>query len=227
MAFFVRNARTSSASVFAGALACLQMDASLRQLCFFGLQAVKNEYVECTPPCLAARLIRLVLDPRVYVNGHGHGQVSGGKQYAKRATMWDAVFVGIGTMSRRDEGLASIIARCDGLYSRLCSRRCFVRVERTQVHTVSCGRGTSGLNSVSRVRRCTANRPMTSGQSNTRGAHTPKSPTEALHGSTHRLRTDSLRIPVPCVTARPSPSFTVPRSASPPPPGSPSSLWLT
>eukprot|EP00903_Cladosiphon_okamuranus_P013248 g12353.t1 len=38
-------------------------------------------------------------------------KVSGGKQYAKRATMWDAVFVGIGTMSRRDEGLASIIAR--------------------------------------------------------------------------------------------------------------------
>eukprot|EP00752_Nemacystus_decipiens_P008364 g7476.t1 len=38
-------------------------------------------------------------------------KVSGGKQYAKRATMWDAVFVGIGTMSRRDEGLAAIIAR--------------------------------------------------------------------------------------------------------------------
>ena len=37
--------------------------------------------------------------------------MSGGKQYAKRATMWDAVFVGIGTMSRRDEGLAAIIAR--------------------------------------------------------------------------------------------------------------------
>lgn len=43
--------------------------------------------------------------------GDGDGQVSGGKQYAKRATMWDAIFVGIGTMGRRDEGLASIIAR--------------------------------------------------------------------------------------------------------------------
>lgn len=43
--------------------------------------------------------------------------MSGGKQFAKRATMWDAVFVGIGSMSRRDEGLASIIARSDPIFA--------------------------------------------------------------------------------------------------------------
>ncbi|CAN0449347.1 unnamed protein product, partial [Laminaria digitata] len=37
-------------------------------------------------------------------------QVSGGKQFAKRATMWDALFVGVGTL-RRDEGIASVIAK--------------------------------------------------------------------------------------------------------------------
>ena len=35
---------------------------------------------------------------------------SGGKQFAKRATMWDALFVGMGTL-RRDEGVAALIAR--------------------------------------------------------------------------------------------------------------------
>ena len=49
--------------------------------------------------------------PRLLGYGVVDAQVSGGKQYAKRATMWDAIFVGIGTMSRRDEGLAAIIAR--------------------------------------------------------------------------------------------------------------------
>lgn len=38
-------------------------------------------------------------------------QVGGGKQFAKRATMWDILLVGIGTSSRRDEGLVAVIAR--------------------------------------------------------------------------------------------------------------------
>ncbi|CAM9776656.1 unnamed protein product [Ectocarpus sp. 4 AP-2014] len=38
-------------------------------------------------------------------------KVSGGKQFAKRATMLDVMFVGIDTASRRDEGLATIVAR--------------------------------------------------------------------------------------------------------------------
>eukprot|EP00904_Undaria_pinnatifida_P000446 jgi/Undpi1/10401/HiC_scaffold_29.g12851.m1 len=37
-------------------------------------------------------------------------KVSGGKQFAKRATMWDALFVGVGTL-RRDEGIAAVIAK--------------------------------------------------------------------------------------------------------------------
>lgn len=38
-------------------------------------------------------------------------KVAGGKQYAKRATMWDVVFVGVGSAYRRDEGIFSILVR--------------------------------------------------------------------------------------------------------------------
>lgn len=37
-------------------------------------------------------------------------QVARGKQFAKRATMWDALFVGI-SATRRDEGVLSVLLR--------------------------------------------------------------------------------------------------------------------
>lgn len=83
---------------------------------FLGSQAINDQTVPLSPlllpPVRIGRFLPPLADHPLADLGHGHGQVSGGKQYAKRATMWDAVFVGIGTMSRRDEGLASIIARC-------------------------------------------------------------------------------------------------------------------
>lgn len=39
-------------------------------------------------------------------------QVAGGKQFAKRATMWDAMFIGVGSLtSRRDEGLLAVVIK--------------------------------------------------------------------------------------------------------------------
>lgn len=39
-------------------------------------------------------------------------QVAGGKQFAKRATMYDAMFMGVGSLtSRRDEGLLALVVK--------------------------------------------------------------------------------------------------------------------